>query len=390
MTGPTSPDRAAGRTNGASGRTNGSAAHDPDREAGRELAQLLRRWWELSARDGRPKPTQQSLAGRLGIDQTTLSRYLNPGHPSTAPLRTVELLHTVLRAPAADLPRARALSQQAAATVASRRTPRPRTAPHATAETLPEPTPGPPLVTAPPATTPATPLPEFADTPTAPPPSADTPTPPPTATEHTAPPPPPPPTTPAPHPPTPPRRAAARNALALLAVLALGTGIGLGWGTLAHRDDAPAASAHPRAKATQWPLVRKGHLMWSARTVQYLLQAHGYDVRPDGDFGPRTAAAVKEFQAAHGLLPDGKVGDRTWSHLIIRVDSHNDTKPAVLALQYLLDNTGIPTDQTGLFTPSTARSLEEFQRSRHLSPTRVADSPTWQALLTAQGPPLHR
>ncbi|GAB7031644.1 peptidoglycan-binding protein [Streptomyces sp. NPDC021749] len=339
----------AGLGKGEAGRTNGSAAHDPAGEAGRALAQLLRRWWEASARDGRPKPTQQSLAGRLGIDQTTLSRYLNPGHPSTAPLRTVELLHTVLRAPAADLPRARALSQQATITASARRTPRPRTAPDTSPEATPKATPD-----APPLTT----------TPTAP------------------------------HPPTPPRRAvaraSARTALALLGVLALGTGIGLAWGTLAHRDDAPAASVHPTARATRWPLVRKGHLMWSARTVQYLLQAHGYDVRPDGDFGPGTAAAVKKFQSAHGLLPDGKVGDRTWSHLIIRVDSHNDTEPAVLALQYLLDNTGIPTDQTGLFTPSTVRSLEEFQRSHRLSPTGIADAPTWQALLTAQGPPVHR
>ncbi|MFG2286317.1 helix-turn-helix domain-containing protein [Streptomyces sp. NPDC048595] len=85
-----------------------------DRGAGRALAELLRNWWELSARDGRPKPTQQSLAGRLGIDQTTLSRYLNPRHPSTAPLKTAELLHTVLRAPDADLVRARALAAAAA------------------------------------------------------------------------------------------------------------------------------------------------------------------------------------------------------------------------------------------------------------------------------------
>ncbi|MFD8547045.1 peptidoglycan-binding protein [Streptomyces sp. NPDC059649] len=333
----------------------------------------------MSARDGRPKPTQQSLAGRLGIDQTTLSRYLNPAHPSTAPLKTVELLHTVLRAPAADLPRARTLAQQAAATASTRRTPRPRTAPYATSKTTPVTTP----VTTPEATPDAPPVTTTASTTT---PGTTSAAPLPKAADDTTPPPP-----PTPPPPAPPRRAAARTALALLAVLALGTGIGLGWGTLAHRDGSPAGSAHaPAARSTQWPLVRKGHLMWSARTVQFLLQAHGHDVRPDGDFGPATAAAVKEFQSAHGLLPDGKVGDRTWSHLIIRVDSHNDTRPAVLALQYLLDNTGLPTDQTGLFTPSTVRSLEEFQRSRHLAPTGVADASTWRALLVAQGPPVHR
>ena len=34
---------------------------------------------------------------------------------------------------------------------------------------------------------------------------------------------------------------------------------------------------------------------------------------PDGSYGPRTAAAVKEFQESHGLAPDGRVGPQTWA-----------------------------------------------------------------------------
>ncbi|MEV0175800.1 peptidoglycan-binding domain-containing protein [Streptomyces sp. NPDC050803] len=47
---------------------------------------------------------------------------------------------------------------------------------------------------------------------------------------------------------------------------------------------------------------------------QNILWADGYlfDTR-DGFFGPRTAAATKEWQADHGLTADGKVGDDTWS-----------------------------------------------------------------------------
>ncbi|MFE1177056.1 peptidoglycan-binding protein [Streptomyces sp. NPDC058773] len=350
----------------------------PDRDTVRALAELLRSWWELSARDGRPKPTQQSLAGRLGIDQTTLSRYLNPRHPSTAPLRTVELLHTALRAPAADLPRARALAE-AAATGAARTSARPAVGPPAPETPAPEPpATGPqPLV---PVTVPA----PFAVPSTAPVPE------PPAADEIPV-------ARPAPAPPphhTPVTRAA-RTALAFLAVLTLGGGIGLGWSAFVHRtgQDGPpvaAAAAPTDPTASAWPLARRGDLLWKARTVQYLLQAHHYAVEADGDFGTRTAAAVKRFQAAHGLLVDGKVGRQTWPHLVIRVDAQNAPKQAVVALQYLLDHSGTATDITGIFTPSTARSLETFQRTRSLPVTGVADLATWRTLLASQGPAVHR
>ncbi|MEU8917461.1 peptidoglycan-binding protein [Streptomyces nigrescens] len=318
----------------------------PDREAVRALAELLRKWWELSAREGRPKPTQQSLAGRLGIDQTTLSRYLNPRHPSTAPLRTVELLHTVLRAPAADLPRARALAEEAAA-VPARKSPHPADAT--------------PADVTPADATPADVTPADATAVVVAP-----------APRRTA--------------------AATRTALAFLAVLTLGGGIGLGWSAFAHRagQGGPPVAASAGPAASRWPLARKGDLLWKARTVQYLLQAHGHAVEADGDFGAATAAAVKTFQAAHGLLADGKVGAQTWSHLIIRIDSHNDPKQAVVALQYLLSNTGTATDITGIFTPSTTRSLDAFQRARALPVTGVADPATWRALLASQGPAIHR
>jgi peptidoglycan hydrolase-like protein with peptidoglycan-binding domain len=34
-------------------------------------------------------------------------------------------------------------------------------------------------------------------------------------------------------------------------------------------------------------------------------------LKVDGDFGKATVAAVKKWQKAHGLVPDGMVGEKT-------------------------------------------------------------------------------
>lgn len=49
--------------------------------------------------------------------------------------------------------------------------------------------------------------------------------------------------------------------------------------------------------------------------VQRLLNARGRDLEVDGDFGPKTLAAVKAFQEQHGLDPSGVVDLRTWAAL---------------------------------------------------------------------------
>ena len=51
------------------------------------------------------------------------------------------------------------------------------------------------------------------------------------------------------------------------------------------------------------------------RTVQECLNVWGWTLVPDGAFGPKTHAAVVEFQKQEHLQPDGTVGPKTWAAL---------------------------------------------------------------------------
>lgn len=52
-------------------------------------------------------------------------------------------------------------------------------------------------------------------------------------------------------------------------------------------------------------------------------------VDPIGKFGPKTEAAVKGWQSAHGLVPDGVVGDATWSKMFAPVAEVPAPQPIV-------------------------------------------------------------
>lgn len=324
----------------------------PDRASGARLALVLRRWWEeAGSASGGARPTQQALAARLGIDQTTLSRYLNPKHPLNAPLRVVEALHAQLRAPAADLEPARALCR-AALEESSRQ--RPAGGRSATG-----------LVEQPGTTSGACA---------------------PTGADDTV-------------------RAGRYGAwgrlrsrrllpalVASAVVLSFAAGIAV-HALLAPGHGVPADGAPGAFRVSEspyeWPLLRmrKEDQYTRARALQHLLNAYGYHVRTDGFFGEETRDAVMDFQRKRHLVSDGKVGPDTWPELV-RTVGPGSSGHMVLAVQELLDNVGQGgTVVSGRFSAVTADDLRFFQRTHHLPVTGRADPDTWLALLVRQRPP---
>lgn len=81
---------------------------------------------------------------------------------------------------------------------------------------------------------------------------------------------------------------------------------------------APAAPvARAGGTAVTLPLLAQGSRSETVRLAQAALTGLGYDAGgADGIFGANTAAAVKRFQAAHGLAADGIVGRDTWHALL--------------------------------------------------------------------------
>jgi spore coat assembly protein SafA len=67
---------------------------------------------------------------------------------------------------------------------------------------------------------------------------------------------------------------------------------------------------------TSMPTLRIGAQGPAVADLQRQLKAAGFSPGPiDGKFGPQTQAAVKKYQAAHGLVVDGWVGKQTWGSL---------------------------------------------------------------------------
>ena len=90
--------------------------------------------------------------------------------------------------------------------------------------------------------------------------------------------------------------------------------------TETHAEDATGMAVETAESATPvdtsaFYRVKRGCKGGAVRRLQTWLSDIGYPVSVDGDFGPITESAVKQFQADHGLEVDGDVGKLTWAKL---------------------------------------------------------------------------
>lgn len=71
-----------------------------------------------------------------------------------------------------------------------------------------------------------------------------------------------------------------------------------------------------KTQANPFPTLKKGDRNEYVRHWQMFLNLNGYACgNADGIFGPKTDAAVRKWQKAHGLVVDGIIGPKTWGSL---------------------------------------------------------------------------
>ncbi|HEY5368345.1 MAG TPA: peptidoglycan-binding protein [Hanamia sp.] len=140
--------------------------------------------------------------------------------------------------------------------------------------------------------------------------------------------------------------------------------------------------------------------MWGddIKALQTFLNIKGYDSgTPDGNFGPKTQAAVIAFQTANGLVPDGSVGSNTLKYLNGNQTTTTTTSPTiqpsvtrtlklsipimigddVLTLQTYLSTNGYDVGTPdGIFGNKTKSAVIAFQTANSLTPDGIVGAKT--------------
>jgi peptidoglycan hydrolase-like protein with peptidoglycan-binding domain len=133
--------------------------------------------------------------------------------------------------------------------------------------------------------------------------------------------------------------------------------------------------------APPFPHQSHGNRGVDVKAIQGLLRHHGGGLLVDGIFGTSTERAVKAFQTANGLTVNGRVDEKTWLKLLVRIESGSGGE-AVRALQRQLNEkrkAGLTVD--GVYGATTRRAVITFQQHAHLTQNGIAGPLTWRYLV---------
>ncbi|MBC9000455.1 peptidoglycan-binding domain-containing protein [Micromonospora aurantiaca (nom. illeg.)] len=155
-----------------------------------------------------------------------------------------------------------------------------------------------------------------------------------------------------------------------------------------YRTGKPPAPAKPKPPAPKpstsgRPTLRKGSKGAAVGRLQGALVAHGYQLKVDGDFGARTYAAVRSFQARKRITVDGIVGDQTWAKALAGQATvrQGDSGFAVALAQALLVAAGWNVAVDRDFGSKTTAAVRAFQKAKSLTVDGVVGSKTWARLV---------
>ncbi len=133
------------------------------------------------------------------------------------------------------------------------------------------------------------------------------------------------------------------------------------------------------------PTIREGERGSFATLLQFILQNYGYGLDVDGIFGANTAAAVRRYQQANGLVADGIVGPATWKALLFLPPyptlRRGDRGTYVAYMQSKLESKLYPAGEIdGIFGSKTQIALTAFQADNRLTADGIAGPATWAIL----------
>jgi len=148
-----------------------------------------------------------------------------------------------------------------------------------------------------------------------------------------------------------------------------------------------AASQVPQVPRASSPQLAEGSRGAQVTTLQRFLKNRDPSLEVDGNFGPRTAAAVQSFQRASGLDVDGVVGPQTQAAIARATRPATssvrpgDRGPQVKELKTLLSRAGfydgVINDELG---PQGVAALRDAKRALGLTGGDVAGPTTFEAL----------